>query len=267
MIVIEHLAGFATIQDLGRPGRMHEGLAPGGALVPELLIETNRRAGNVDHAPALELTGRLRIRCETAGTVFWNDLAWQGEPGAEHQIESGRLRVVYLALRGGIAAPLVCGGRGTQLSAGIGAASRAGDRLVPGEHATATPGRPTRLIGSAYPFRVIAGPESIPGALEALMLADHRISPASNRVGTRLDGPALPTAPGTGSSRPMVRGAIELPPDGHPIVLGPEHPTTGGYPVIGVIATADQGWFFAQPIGARVRFHTGIPRPVRPLAT
>jgi allophanate hydrolase subunit 2 len=52
----------------------------------------------------------------------------------------------------------------------------------------------------------------------------------------------------------MVRGAIELPPDGQPIVLGPEHPTTGGYPVIAVVATASQGQLFARPIGARIRF-------------
>ena len=52
----------------------------------------------------------------------------------------------------------------------------------------------------------------------------------------------------------MIVGALEVPPDGQPIVLGPEHPTTGGYPVIGVIVQADRGRFFATPIGGTVRF-------------
>jgi allophanate hydrolase subunit 2 len=52
----------------------------------------------------------------------------------------------------------------------------------------------------------------------------------------------------------MVRGAIELPPDGQPIVLGPEHPTVGGHPIIGVIADADQDRFFATRVGGDVRF-------------
>ena len=65
MIVVEHVAGLATVQDLGRPGRMHEGLAPGGALVPEMLIAANRAVGNLDPAPAIELLGRIRLRVET----------------------------------------------------------------------------------------------------------------------------------------------------------------------------------------------------------
>jgi allophanate hydrolase subunit 2 len=57
----------------------------------------------------------------------------------------------------------------------------------------------------------------------------------------------------------MVRGAIEVPRDGQPIVLGPEHPTTGGYPVIGVIASEDLGRFFATGVGRQVRFIVASP--------
>jgi allophanate hydrolase subunit 2 len=79
--------------------------------------------------------------------------------------------------------------------------------------------------------------------------------PASNRVGTRLAGPALPRrADYRERSRPMVRGALEVPRDGQPIVLGPEHPTSGGYPVIGVIASAELGRFHAIRLGGSVRF-------------
>src|SRR5690349_6405619 len=89
---------------------MHEALAPGGALVPELLVAANRSVRNPDNAPAVEVFGKL---VTSAGVI-----------------ESEPRRVAYFAIRGGIAAPLVLGGRGTQLSAGIGAPLRAGDRLA-----------------------------------------------------------------------------------------------------------------------------------------
>lgn len=252
MIVVEHVAGLATLQDLGRPGRMHEGLAVGGALVPEMLIAANRAVGNADHAPAIELFGRMRVRVATPETIAFG--ARLVEAAGELQLESGALRVIYVAVRGGFAAPEVCGGRGTQLSAGIGAPLRAGDSLHVEPAPSAVPSSPVPFVVDAAPIRVIPGPDEIPGALEALLAGEFQISPASDRVGTRLDGPALPARSGHGTSRPMARGAIELPPDGHPIVLGPEHPVTGGYPVIAVVATADQGRLFARPIRARVQF-------------
>lgn len=251
MIRIEHVAGLATIQDLGRPGRMHEGLAPGGALVPELLVEANRSVGNLDGAPAIELFGRIRIRAETAITLgaIRLDLA----PGEEITIENGTSRVAYLAMRGGIEAPLVLGGRGAQLSAGIGAPLRAGDRLRPAGPPASVASKITAALGEG-PIGVIAGPDPLAGALDLLVTRAWRIAPASDRVGTRLAGEPLPAGPGTGRSRPMVKGAIELPPDGIPIVLGPEHPTTGGYPVIGVVETGSLGRLFATPSGGRVTF-------------
>jgi allophanate hydrolase subunit 2 len=106
--------------------------------------------------------------------------------------------------------------------------------------------------------RVIPGPDGkdfSPDAIDALVSAPYRILPSSDRVGTRLEGPPIPRADGAiERSRPMVRGAIEVPPDGKPIVLGPEHPTTGGYPLLAVIAAADLGRFFSIPLGGTVRF-------------
>ncbi len=252
MIVVEHVAGLATIQDLGRPGRMHEGLAPGGALVPEMLIEANRAVGNLDHAPAIELLGRIRLRVETPETVAFG--VRMIEAAGELRIESGALRVIYVAVHGGFAAPEVCGGRGTQLSAGIGAPLRAGDRLLVESARGVVPSSPVPFVVDDAPIRLLPGPDLVDGALEALLAGEFQISPNSDRVGTRLDGPVLPARSGHGVSRPMIRGAIELPPDGHPIVLGPEHPVTGGYPVVAVVATADQGRLFARPIRARVQF-------------
>jgi 5-oxoprolinase (ATP-hydrolysing) subunit C len=194
----------------------------------------------------------MRLRVETPETIaFGTQLV---EAAGELLIESGALRVIYVAVHGGFAAPEVCGGRGTQLSAGIGAALRAGESLTVEASPGAVPSSPVPFVIDDAPLRIIPGPDAIPGALEALLASEFQISPSSDRVGTRLDGPALPARSGHGISRPMTRGAIELPPDGQPIVLGPEHPVTGGYPVIAVVATVDQGRLFARPIRARVQF-------------
>ena len=107
------------------------------------------------------------------------------------------------------------------------------------------------------PIRLIPGPDPAsfaPQALPLLLSSEYRILPSSNRVGTRLDGPALPRSTAPEVSRPMVIGAIEVPRDGKPIVLGPEHPTTGGYPIVAVVARADLGRLFSIRLGGSIRF-------------
>lgn len=272
-LVIERALGLATIQDLGRPGRMHEGLAAGGALVPSLLIAANRAVGNRDGSPAVEIFGKITVRAERAIFTSVGQLA-RGELVV---IESEPRRVAYLAIRGGIAAEFVLGGYGAQLSAGIGAPLRAGAQLhsfddhrghdsavrrapagasavhgpLPsGFEAGAPDRRETRIA-------VMAGPDSDAFAIDAvvqLCSAPYRILPTSDRVGTRLEGPRVPRLPHEQRSRPMVRGAIEVPPDGSPIVLGPEHPTIGGYPVLAVVTHADLDRLFASRIGSQVWF-------------
>jgi allophanate hydrolase subunit 2 len=245
-------AGLITIQDLGRPGRMHEALPPGGALVPELLIAANRAARNPDGAAALEVLGRLVVRAASSIEVA-TDRARELGAGDELVVESEPRRAAYLAVRGGLAAPLVLGGRGAHLSAGLGRALRAGDLLEAGDARTTSPAAPPPLGDG--PIRLVAGPDAFaPEALALLGESEYRILPTSDRVGTRLDGPPLPVPAGRDASHPMVRGALEVPPDGRPIVLGPEHPTTGGYAIAAVIAHADLGRFFAIRLGGHVRF-------------
>ena len=110
----------------------------------------------------------------------------------------------------------------------------------------------------ATAVRVVPGPDMArfdAGALATLGSGSFTVERSSDRTGTRLAGPALRRRDAdTGRSSPMVRGAIQVPASGEPIVLGPDHPTTGGYPVIGVVARVDLGSFFARPIGASVRF-------------
>ena len=252
--------GLCTVQDLGRPGRMHEAVPPGGALVAERLVAANRAAGNPDDAPALEILGQLAIRAERAIEVATDTTPAQRlAAGAEIAVASERLRVAYLAVRGGIAAPLVLGGRGALLCAGLGGLLRAGQRFELAGLAEVTPRSSIAApaVASQAPIRLIAGPDSggfQPEALSLLLSSEYRILPSSNRVGTRLEGPALPRSDAPEVSRPMVLGAIEVPRDGQPIVLGPEHPTTGGYPIIAVVARADLGRLFSIRLGGTVRF-------------
>jgi len=254
-LVIERAIGLVTIQDLGRPGHMHEGLAPGGALVPELLIAANRRASNPDNAPALEVMGMVTVRAETRMTVAAEDRsARQLSAGETVTIAAGARRVVYLAVRGGVNAPLVLGSFSVQLSAGLGERLKAGSRIDIGTLPPATMAPEPFLPHDR--LRVIPGPDlgHFPAdALDRLTTGAYTVLPTSDRVGTRLQGPAIVPS-GVDVTRPMVCGAIEIPPDGQPIVLGPEHPTTGGYPVVAVIASVDRGRFHALPIGGLVRF-------------
>jgi len=108
------------------------------------------------------------------------------------------------------------------------------------------------------PVRVVLGPDLDRfdrRAVAALLEAEFAVDARSDRIGTRLVGPALPrTDADSGTSAPMLRGAIQVPASGQPIVLGPDHPTTGGYPVIATIVRASLGAFGARPIGAPVRF-------------
>jgi allophanate hydrolase subunit 2 len=254
-LVIVHALGLVTVQDLGRPGRMHEAIPPGGALVPELLVAANRRALNPDGAPAVEVLGRLVVRAARDATVATDEHARRLRAGDELAVESGPRRVAYLAVRGGVDAPTVLGGRGALLCAGLGAPLRAGDAIRAGNEPESEP-FDYEPFDDGDRIGVIPGPDLdafSPGAIDRLTSSTYRISPGSDRIGTRLFGEALPPLR-TGASRPMVRGAIEVPGDGQPIVLGPEHPTTGGYPILAVVAHGDLGRFFAIRLGGSVRF-------------
>ena len=255
-LVVTRAMGLVTVQDLGRPGRMHEAVPPGGALVRDRLIAANRAVRNPDGAPAIEVLGELAIRAERELRVATDTTAARVlRAGDELAVASEPRRVAYLAVRGGVAAPLVLGGRGALLCAGLGGLVRAGQSFTAAD-APEVAGGPLAAEPTG-PIRLVAGPDRehfTPQALEVLCSAEYRILPSSNRVGTRLEGPALPRTGAPEVSRPMVIGAIEVPRDGKPIVLGPEHPTTGGYPIIAVIASSDLGRLFSIRLGGTVRF-------------
>jgi 5-oxoprolinase (ATP-hydrolysing) subunit C len=261
-IELVSVAGLAIVEDGGRPGLMHLGIPPGGALVPPDLARANRHASNPWNFPAIELVGKLSIVARERVLVGTDEGPTMLEAGQRFDLSSsGDRRVRYLALQGGLDVPLVHGGHGTLLVAGLGGfcgrGLRRGDRVaarrsVDGEkwEGTAARGSPGEEEEGA--LRVIPGPDLV-AAFSLLLSSVFALSAASDRMGARLEGARLPSEE-VGRSMPMVAGAIEVPPSGEPIVLGPDHPTTGGYPVIAVLARGELGRLYQRALGAPVRF-------------
>jgi biotin-dependent carboxylase-like uncharacterized protein len=165
----------------------------------------------------------------------------------------------YVAVAGGLDVEPVLGSRSTDTLAWVGpdrvvegAALRLGDPTGdPQPHDTPRP-RPTG------PLRITPGPRHdwfAEDALAALCAAPYEVSSDSNRIGLRLRGRELRRRrPGELASEGMVLGAVQVPPDGQPVVFLADHPPTGGYPVIGVVRTEDL-WQCAQlRPGEEVRF-------------
>ncbi|CAM5739843.1 Biotin-dependent carboxyltransferase family protein OS=Streptomyces microflavus OX=1919 GN=HUT09_19655 PE=4 SV=1 [Streptomyces microflavus] len=169
----------------------------------------------------------------------------------------------YLAFAGGLEPEPVLGSRSADLLSGLGPAPlREGDTLPLGEPAgeppqcegpAPWPGRPTELV---LPLHL--GPRHAwftAAALRTLTTAAYRVSPHSNRIGLRTEGPALERArDGELPSEGMVLGAIQVPPDGLPVVFLNDHPTTGGYPVVGVVPETALAVAAQAVPGTRVRF-------------
>jgi biotin-dependent carboxylase-like uncharacterized protein len=258
-------AGIAMVQDGGRPGHMHEGVPIGGALVPDLLSRANRAVGNDDGAAGIEIFGRIRLAARGGFVSAATDdgTVVRLAPGTDLAVRPApRFRVGYVAVRGGVDVPVILGGRGTYPLGGFGGldgrALRRGDRLPIGVLAEAPHAAPGEPLALTAPIRMVVGPDETrfePSAMQTLTASAFTVDAASDRMGTRLEGAALSRRDADDTrSVPMAPGAIQVPASGKPIVLGPDHPTIGGYPVIAVVIAADRGLFAARPIGAQVRF-------------
>ncbi|MFO0685604.1 MAG: hypothetical protein U0234_26320 [Sandaracinus sp.] len=254
--------GLAFVEDGGRAGGLRWAVPRGGALDPEALAAANAVVGNAPGAAALERYGAIELR---AGA----DLVIADESGTVTALEAGasarfawdgERRARYLAIDGGIVVPAFLGGAGTIVGLGRGGhegrALRAGDRLVLGVPSDRGERRALPPMSSTFP--VVPGPDLDrlgADALDVLLATSWKLDVRSDRTGTRLVGPALPHAPGARAvTTPMVEGAIECPPGSAPIVLGPEHPTTGGYPVVAVLRAGALAAFHRVPLGREVRF-------------
>lgn len=231
--------GFAVLVDGGRPGRLHEGVPPGGPLVRGAFARANAALGNDAGACAIELSGTFELVAHGDVAIAMPEPRRLRDGERITVATDGATRVRYVAVAGGVDAPLLLGSPGVLLAAGFGRVLRKGDRLSP------------RLTRDDR-IRVVPGPDA--EHLPSLLDRAWEISVSSDRTGTRLVG-AYAFAAETLSRPPkeMARGAIELTPSG-PIVLGPDHPATGGYPVVAVVHDADQDELFARALGSTVRF-------------
>lgn len=263
-LLVARVAGVAMVQDGGRPGHMHEGVPPGGALVPELLARANAAARNAPGTAAIESFGTLSLEARADALVAFDDGTTRAlTAGASVTVACDGARVRYVAVRGGIDVPELLGGRGTLLAASLGGhegrALRRGDELRTGNASPVDAAMPASP-DLAAPVRVVPGPDRdrFPEeALELLLSSSYLVETRSDRIGIRLAGPSLPRlGSDDGPSSPMVRGAMQVPPSGMPIVLGPDHPTTGGYPVLATVIARDFGSLAARPPGTRLRFVT-----------
>jgi biotin-dependent carboxylase-like uncharacterized protein len=173
----------------------------------------------------------------------------------------------YVAVGGGIAVDPVLGSRSTDTLAWVGPPRLEAGAVLPVGALHAEP----RALDTPRPprrgaLRLAPGPRAdwfAPDAVDVLCGSTYVVEADSNRVGLRLDGPELPrTRVGELASEGMVLGAVQVPPNGRPVVFLADHPPTGGYPVIGVVH-ADDLWQCAQVRpGEEVRF-SRLPDPDR----
>lgn len=284
-----------TVQDPGRDGWRHLGVARGGALDPAQAMLANHLVDNAQGAAVLEIAMRgptlacdapLRIALCGAGIDAW----FEGRDGTRHAVPNGRPVVLpagtlalgairrglraWLAIGGGIDVPCVLGSRGTDLRGGFGGvegrALQAGDALTLGPREApivgAMPEAPRWWIALDHAVDQGSGGACIvryvPSS-HALAIPLHqgawRVDPRSDRQGLRFSGDALPCEAETLLSAPVAPGTIQLPPDGRPIVLLADAQTVGGYPRLGHVIAADLPRMAQLRAGDAVRFEPVDP--------
>jgi allophanate hydrolase len=260
-----------TVQDLGRPGYQAIGVPVSGALDGFSLRLANALVGNPPGKPALEVlisgptfevaadTVRVALAGVGASLAMGAEKARVGAGqsatlprGEVIEVVAGRQSACcYLALEGGVAVPLVLGSASTYVRAAIGGldgrALRRGD-FVPLAMARASHRAELRLSSPIVatgdqPIRVVLGPQQeyfTEEAVAAFLGAEFRISQSADRMGMRLDGPCLQHCRGWDIvSEAITTGAIQVPGSGQPILLLADHQTTGGYPKIATVISAD----------------------------
>jgi len=260
--------GFlTTVQDLGRFGAAHFGVSPCGAADGLSLRAGNRLIGNRDGTAALEMTltgGVFEFEEQAVFALTGSDFGatLDGRPVAPwtalgacpgSQLRVGRARIgarCYLCVSGGIVAEEFMGSASTDLRTSFGGfqgrALRAGDKLTLGQT-----GRPPldvdagalRYFISGSTLRVTRCPQASlfpPEAMERLCADAYRVRDDSNRLGIRLSGePVFPSLPEQLLTEGVSLGAVQIPPDGQPILLFVDQQTTGGYPKLANVILAD----------------------------
>jgi allophanate hydrolase len=275
-----------TVQDRGRDGFRDSGIPASGPLDRISLRLANVLVGNDAGAPALEMLligPAVRVDADSVRIALVGCSAGIEVEGRKAVVPAGQsvrlsrgdvFRVgplgnsvcSYLAVEGGIQVTPVLGSASTYVRGNIGGFE--GRRLQPRDRLPLkqdrvqmrqerTLVRPMDLL-LEQPIRVILGPQAdyfTGEAIDCLLSADYTISPQSDRMGYRLSGPALTHSKGYNIvSDGIVTGAIQVPGSGQPIVLMMDNPTTGGYPKIATVISADVPVIARRSPGRKIRF-------------
>ncbi len=278
-LAVVRAGALTTVQDLGRPGHAHLGVPRSGALDAPAAALVNRLVGNPPSAAVLETTlDGCAVRPRSAVTVAVGGapcpVAVDGRPapwGAPFRVPGGALLDVgavragvrsYVAVAGGVAVEPVLGSRSTDLLSGLGPPPLTTGTVLPlgrpaGPHARVDV-VPQPAPSEELVLRVTLGPRDdwfTARAVHAFTTRAYRVSSTSNRIGLRTEGPALERAVGGElPSEGMVLGAVQVPPDGRPVVFLADHPTTGGYPGVAVVRPTDLAAAAQAAPGTPVRF-------------
>ncbi|TDK24557.1 5-oxoprolinase/urea amidolyase family protein [Arthrobacter crusticola] len=283
----------SLLEDLGRPGYAALGVAGSGALDRGSCRQANRLVGNPPGAAVIEsLLGGLvleaRLELVLAVTGAPAPLTVNSPGGTRRSVDTcspfllragERLAVgaptdglrTYTAVRGGWEAAPVLGSRSTDVLSGLGPLPLArGGFLRAGTAPGSAVGHPELPSSVSRPavLRIVPGPRAdwfADGEPARLCAVWWTVTPQSNRVGLRLEGPALRRVKsGELPSEGAVRGALQVPPSGLPVLFLADHPVTGGYPVIGVVISEDLDRAAQLPPGAEVRFEASSGRSPLP---
>jgi len=265
VIVVERATPYLTVQDGGRYGYRDSGVPPGGAMDRWSLSRANILIGNERNAAGLEWAiggGALRFESDTDIALTGADVEATLDGSrvatrARISVRAGQLlvverilnrRFVYLAVSGGVNLLPVLGSRSTYLPAAFGGIEgrrlKSGDVLSTNEISSQMERASVAIANLEGPdydaevIRVVAGENS--DAFKEFAGADYKVSAASDRMGYRLEASrAMENLGASITSEPVCAGAIQIPPNGQPIVLMADSPTIGGYRIIATVITCD----------------------------
>lgn len=286
VFLVEHAGPLTTVQDRGRFGYLRYGVTEAGPMDRQAFAIAQAALGNPPDAAAIETTiGGVALRCvegavtvASAGGGFHALL--DGRPvgaWAVFTLREGSLLTIrpgywgswtYLAFAGDIVAPAWLGSRATNVLSDFG-----GMRLQTGQHLEIRDAecRPERERDLPLPvtsrprqeIRLVLGPQDrffAPATIRQLLTEPFTLSNDYDRMGVRLTGPKLPVVGKLDMpSEALPRGSVQVPGQGDPIVLLADHQTTGGYPKIAVLASADQDGFAQLRSRDRVAFRAVTP--------
>ena len=278
-LIVTSVSPGTSVQDIGRFGAQRYGLVPSGAVDRLAMAAANALLGNALFAATIELGplnsvftakgGAVRVAlsgalrpADVAGTQVAVNTTITLADGESLNIGVARSGTFgYLAIEGGVRGEPMFGSLAVNARAGLGSPYprplQAGDELLVATASATTEKRIELPPPAEGPIRIVLGPQDDEFAegKDLFLNSDWKISATSDRMGYRLEGPVIKHLHGHNIvSDGTVNGSIQVPGNGQPIVLMPDRGTSGGYPKIATVISADLGRFGQTQPGMPFRF-------------